>query len=174
MVKVKGVTLVELMVTIAVAAILLVIGAPSLNNLYQSIRADMAIRKIHQAVTYARGQAVTLGQNVTVCHLSEGSCTKDWQQGVTIFVDQDSDAIFDDIDMNLNHIGAFNEKDTISINNDSNGIVFQNDGKPNDARSIIYCTEHPEHVAPKKVVISNSGRVKVEEGESSDCPSSSP
>ena len=58
MVKDKGFTLLELMITIAVAAILLAIGAPSLSNLYQNIRADMAAKRIQKTMMYARGQAV--------------------------------------------------------------------------------------------------------------------
>lgn len=41
----KGFTLVELMVTIAVAAILLTIGVPSLTSLYEGTRSTNEIRK---------------------------------------------------------------------------------------------------------------------------------
>ncbi|MBM7074505.1 GspH/FimT family pseudopilin [Shewanella sp. 202IG2-18] len=169
MFKVKGFTLLELMVTIAVAAILLVIGAPSLNNLYQSVRTDMGAKKLHQTIAYARGQAVSLGQNVTVCHRKEANCTNDWSKGLTVFVDQNGNNIFDGDDMELTHTENFNEHDSISTN--QTFIQFQADGMAFGTQATaIYCPENSTSVTPKKVVVAPTGRIKMEDATSAECP----
>lgn len=65
--KLFGFTLVELMVTIAVAAILLTIGVPSLISVYEGVRVNNNIAKIHDIMVFARNQAVSYGATIKVC-----------------------------------------------------------------------------------------------------------
>ena len=64
--KMAGFTLIELMITIAVAAILLTIGIPSLVSLYESMRVNNNITKIHDIMAFARNQAISYGTTVNV------------------------------------------------------------------------------------------------------------
>ncbi len=57
--KMAGFTLIELMITITVAAILLTIGVPSLVSLYEGMRVNNNITKIHDIMVFARNQAVS-------------------------------------------------------------------------------------------------------------------
>ena len=168
MLKVKGFTLVELIITIAVAAILLAIGAPSLNNLYQTIRTDMGSRKIQQVLTYARGQAITLRQNITVCHLTENRCDNSWGDGLTVFVDMNTNNELDGNDMDLRHIDSFHSSDNIKTG--KTAVSFQADGLAfNSNTTITYCVKNYSSVSPKSVVISRSGRIKLKEEKASKC-----
>lgn len=63
----KGFTLVELMVTIAIAALLLSIGVPSFTAMYEATRSANEIQKINDLFAFARNQAVNYGSTVTVC-----------------------------------------------------------------------------------------------------------
>lgn len=85
----QGFTLVELMVTIAVAAILLVIGVPSLGSMYESSRAANNATKIHNIMVFARNHAVSYGVTVLACPFATAtSCgtTKDWSKGIRIYI----------------------------------------------------------------------------------------
>lgn len=62
-----GFTLVELMVTVAIAAILLGVGVPSFRTLIENNRIAAASNDVVTALQYARSEAVKRGVFVDVC-----------------------------------------------------------------------------------------------------------
>ena len=158
MCKVKGFTLVELMVTIAIAAILLIIAAPSLNNLYQATRAEMATKKLHQLIQFARSQAVSTEQNVTICHLENNACNDNWSDGITVFIDLNANNRLDAEDIELEHIDIINDKDEIKVNARGR-FQFNANGRVGRGGTVAYCPEDYENVPSKQIVISGPGRI---------------
>ncbi|MEO9089061.1 MAG: GspH/FimT family pseudopilin [Rhodanobacter sp.] len=72
----KGFTLVELMVTIAVVAILLAIALPSFRTAIQRNRVAAASNDLLASISYARTTAIYRHQLVSMCPSSTGSsCT---------------------------------------------------------------------------------------------------
>ncbi len=95
----KGFTLIELMVTLAVAAILLTVGVPSFRATVENNRLTTAANELVSALNLARSEAIKRGVRVTVCKSADGAtCTTsgDWEQGWIVFVDLNGDGIFDD------------------------------------------------------------------------------
>lgn len=83
-----GFTLIELMVTLAVAAVLVGIAAPSFNTMILNNRATSLGDEVAGAMSLARSEAVKRGTRVSVCASSNGtSCTGSWNQGFIVFVD---------------------------------------------------------------------------------------
>lgn len=87
----RGFTLVELLVGLAVAAILLAMAIPGYAFLANASRLATTTNDLMTAVHLARSEAVKRGMRVTVCK-SGGSATAcngaaDWQQGWIVFVD---------------------------------------------------------------------------------------
>lgn len=78
----RGVTLVELMVTLAVLAILLAVGIPSWSETIRNNRLESAAHTFLNALNYARTEAIRRGQSVTV--RKSGS---QWEEGYFAFVD---------------------------------------------------------------------------------------
>ncbi|KGK42837.1 hypothetical protein LH51_04215 [Nitrincola sp. A-D6] len=77
--KSSGVTLIELLVAIAVLAILLSLGVPSFNNLIQNSRSTALANEIVTAFNLARSEAVRRAQDITVCaSTDEASCNGVW------------------------------------------------------------------------------------------------
>ncbi|QSX32882.1 GspH/FimT family pseudopilin [Shewanella avicenniae] len=152
-----GFTLVELMVTIAVAAILLTVGVPSLKSLYDGYRGSSSISQIQQTLAFARNQAVSYGRPVWVCAAgditsSTKSCGSDWKKGIWVYFTEDSK-----IEV-IKVVDAFNSNDNVK----GGSYEFRADGMGADASksvTFIYCPNN-ESTASRSAVVSPSGMVR--------------
>ncbi|MGH8645914.1 MAG: GspH/FimT family pseudopilin [Gammaproteobacteria bacterium] len=91
----SGFTLVELMITLALAAIILSAAVPSFRDLVQNNRITAQVNEFVTALNVARSEAVKRGVSVRVCTSVNGaSCAGGggWQQGWIVFSDIDGDA----------------------------------------------------------------------------------
>ena len=86
----KGFTLVELVVTLAVASIILSIAVPSFRNMIQNNRATTYANQFIADLSLARIEAIKRGE--TVYMTSVGS---NWNDGWRIWVDADGDDNYD-------------------------------------------------------------------------------
>ncbi|MDO6610063.1 GspH/FimT family pseudopilin [Shewanella sp. 1_MG-2023] len=159
----KGFTLVELMVTVAVAAILLTVGVPSLVSLYEGQRANSNISKINSSMQFARSQAVSYGSRVSVCPFNGTSCDSDWTQGFSIFIDNGTLGSLDSTngiqDTVLRSVEGFNSDDFISSS--LSRYTFNADGLMNLSQTgnIIYCPGKKTHADSRGITIGVSGRI---------------
>lgn len=83
--RLAGFTLIELMVTVAIAAVLLVVAAPSFVNFQRNSELTSATNSFVAAVNAARGEAMKRGMNAMLVPATD----TDWSSGWTVFVDQD-------------------------------------------------------------------------------------
>ncbi|MHA3893512.1 GspH/FimT family pseudopilin [Acinetobacter sp. GXMZU3951] len=70
---VRAFTLVELMVTIAVLAILATLAAPNLSSVLNNSKVKTSTGDIFNFLQQARTEAVRLGKTVTICGSSDGT-----------------------------------------------------------------------------------------------------
>jgi len=88
--KQNGLTLVELMVTLAVALVLVLVGVPQFRSMLAGNRAAVDANKLVVAMQLARSEAVKRNLPVSVCGKNSGgnNCTLgDWTEGIVVFVD---------------------------------------------------------------------------------------
>jgi type IV fimbrial biogenesis protein FimT len=77
-----GFSLIELIIVLAVAAVLLGIAVPSFRTFNQNSRLTTQANSLVYALNLARSEAVSLDQKVQVCASSDGAtCTGTWVQG---------------------------------------------------------------------------------------------
>ena len=110
----SGFTLIELMITLVVAAILLMVGVPGFLDMYKNNRLLTAANALAASVNLARSEAITRGVRVKICKSATSpNCTGsgDWQQGWVVMVDNedvdgdgapDGNGVPDDIDSDGN------------------------------------------------------------------------
>ena len=79
-----GFTLIELMVTVAIAAILMMVAVPNLSAYRRNAELTSASNTFMASLNTARGEAMKRGMNAMVVPTSNGA---DWNAGWVVFVD---------------------------------------------------------------------------------------
>ena len=92
-----GLTLIELLVTIAILAILLSIAVPSFITLVQNSRLVGQTNDLVTSLNYARSEAIKRGVRVSVCSRSSdtacsGATVFNWDAGWLVFVNPNNSA----------------------------------------------------------------------------------
>ena len=93
----KGFTLIELMVTISVAAILLTIAVPNFRTFVLNNRITGQANDMMTALNYARSEAIKRGLPVSMCAGTAAACTglTDWSTGWIVFADPNNNGKLD-------------------------------------------------------------------------------
>ncbi|SDT92432.1 GspH/FimT family pseudopilin [Halopseudomonas salegens] len=87
----KGFTLIELVVALAVVAVLLVLALPAFGNLIDRTRMDADASELLRTLRFARQEAVRGNQTLTVAPLT----AQDWNRGWVVFVDRNHNGELD-------------------------------------------------------------------------------
>lgn len=87
--KNSGFTLVELMVTLAVLAIVVSLALPSMRSFVRQSNAATTSNNILTAFTLARSEAIRSNGNVSVCpsNTDQTACAASWNNGWIVFTD---------------------------------------------------------------------------------------
>ena len=97
----RGFTLVELMIALALVAILSTLAAPSFNLLIQRSRVNAHFQQLFSSLLLARTEATKRGVRVSLCHSAApeaatpvcGGAGSNWATGWLVFVDNTQDAL---------------------------------------------------------------------------------
>ena len=87
--KRRGFTLLELLITLAIAGIVLAIGVPALREMLWQNRLTAHTNEFLTALAFARSEAIKRGRRVTLCKSSDGAnCSDDggYEQGWIVFI----------------------------------------------------------------------------------------
>ena len=158
----RGFTLLELMLTLAIAAVVLVVGVPGMREFLWQSSLTTNINSLASSLNLARSEAVARGRTVSVCRSNNPtsatpSCTTaagSWTTGWVVFVNRDSDspAAIDAGETVLQAFGEFvlcKNNDTAylrSVEVERSGHIFQgrrqNDGSiiRRDGSTVTSCT----------------------------------
>ena len=116
--RLHGFTLTELMVALAILAVLLAIAAPSYRDFVVDSRMNGEANEFLTMLNFTRSEAVKRNGTVSMCSSANGTgCANsgNWAQGWIVFVDLDGNGGFaSDSDTILRVHGALNEQSSLA------------------------------------------------------------
>ena len=155
----SGFTLIELMLTLTVLAILIGLAAPAFHDFQQRQRIVSVTNELVAHINLARMNAVTRAEVTIVCPSSDGrNCSggNRWEQGWIVFRDADRNGQVDHTAEVL-RAGA-GMSGLILDSAGRNRIRYQPEGTAGGSNLTIKVCDrnHPEHA--RAVIVSNPGR----------------
>lgn len=170
---VRGFTLVELLVTMAIAGILLTLAAPSFTATLERWRINTAKDTFASSIQLARREAIKNGGNVLMVRRpADASCphaneTRNWGCGWDLCVDTNGDgqcspsAASDDI--LLQSVDA-PKATNVKVSSNSSKLTFSRWGHPNGLGSLgVTFSPHPageDAAATTTLCMSSGGRIR--------------
>ena len=155
-----GLTLIELLVTLAVAAVLITVGAPALKSLLEQFRAQDAVSQWQGDLVYARQVAAAYQTSVTVCPLGgTASCDGDWSTGYTAFIDVNGNGALEVADESLHQRGPIDSRDSVNPNAPQK-FRFNDEGFSEDSGTLVYCPGRPDNALSRGLSVSSTGQTR--------------
>lgn len=157
-----GVTLIELIFTLAVLAVLMSISAPALGSFVQAAQARSARGMLATSLALARMSAIARNVQVSVCpSVDQASCTGGtaWQAGWLVFVDANHDGKRDVGESLLEVVGA-QPGIAIATTAGRTSAGFRGDGSAAGINLTFTLCDRRGAGKASTFVINNGGRVR--------------
>ncbi|PHS30719.1 MAG: pilus assembly protein FimT [Methylophaga sp.] len=161
--KIQGFTLLELMITLAIAAIMVTIGIPSFMGLIRDSRMTTNANDFFTALSYARSEAAM--RNVEVIIQSKSSVDLDWKDGWDVYIDTDDSGDFDIAnDELLKTHDALPNRYTLTANSGFNTkISYQPTGLMSTSfNGRFYLCLDGDVASSREIVINSLGRARID------------
>lgn len=158
--RAPGFTLIELMVALAVAAIILTIGVPAFTSMIKNHRQSVRANEVLAAVYLARSEAIKRNHAISLCGSSAGTkCDGGWAAGWLVYDDANANGKVDVGEA----IRSFRARAGATIAASLDPILFGSDGAVASAASITICDDRgAAHARTVCIESSGSGHVSQE------------
>ncbi len=163
-----GFTLIELIVSVTVAAVLLSTGVPALTGFVLDSRRSAAVADFVAALQFSRNQALVNRKTVSLCRsanagLARPSCAAStgWEAGWIVFEDADADGVLGPAEILLRRHEALDGKLTLHGNSKvAKRITFRSAGITGNNGRLALCDRRGWGEAARIIVVSVGGRIK--------------
>jgi type IV fimbrial biogenesis protein FimT len=164
----QGFTLVELLTTIAVAAVLLGLATPSFMQMTRRNRVITYANEVISTTNLARSEAIRRGLPVIICHSSDQeTCSGTWSDGWITYVDLNSNSTQDDDEPVLRIHEGLQASYTINASAAfADQITYGADGGANDTGVFIVC--HDDDTKGSRAVLVARLRPRVAQDSDND------
>lgn len=167
--KNKGFTFIELMVTIAIAAILMAVAAPNFTSMMINQSVDRDRDALFSLLLGARTEAINRGRTVTVCSSSDMvtckvgavAITSDWSDGWIVFFDTNGNGVVEA--GNNDFILKVNEalQSEVSLGSSAGGsITFNSLGRTLTPSTFTFTHVSGDADFQRQVIVTTTGRVR--------------
>ena len=160
----SGLTLVELLITIAVAGILLSLAVPSFRTMIQNNKMASHANEMVSSINLARNEAVKRGIRVKI-KASSTDGSNEWGKGWKVWADIDDDGTVNGTEVVLREVGEFDSSMVLDNSTPATSYLFTygSDGSLGDARTLRLCDSSQTGEKGREISVSPSGRVSVSE-----------
>ena len=159
----RGFTLIELMVTVAIVAILAMVAAPSFSQAILSNKLNAYANNFMASAQLARSEAIKRNSTVRLCRSADGlSCAAsgNWKQGWIVFHDVNNNGAVDSGDTVIQAQEALSTD--YSFTGDSYSLTFQSIGAGSTSATLIVCRATPSPGSQEREIkVSATGRSSV-------------
>ena len=162
----RGFTALELIVTMAIVAILLAAGVPAFQNYSWNLRMKTAMDSLQTDLNLARRSAINLSTQTVSCPAPDAShCSgePEWQNGWIVFTDLNGDRQRQAGEPLLKRSGEVEFIRISSTQSRTHVRFYPNGSAPGSNMSILFCDDRGAQYAGK-ISISNSGRIQLQSG----------
>ncbi|WP_334130859.1 GspH/FimT family pseudopilin [Silanimonas lenta] len=133
-----GVSLVEVIVTVAILAIIAAVGIPAFNNVILTNRLAAASNELVGSLQLARSEAIRRGARVVVCASSTGSsCSGGWSNGWIVFEDRNRDGAVSAGETVIRSHSGPTGLQVLASGNIGSSIAFRSDGRARQASGAL-------------------------------------
>ncbi|WP_233081240.1 GspH/FimT family pseudopilin [Rheinheimera soli] len=158
-------SLIELLIVLAIVAILSAIGMPNLREVWQRLQADHFMRQLSQHLAYARVHAIALQKPVQICPRHGLTCSSDWnsapiqlhQKGLKNW----QDLLLRELKHPVNSHQLFYSRASLQFRSDGSLDLLE-------SGTFVYCSKEPYHWH-FRLSVSQAGRSRLWQ-ENSPCP----
>jgi type IV fimbrial biogenesis protein FimT len=159
----RGFTLVELMITVIVIAVVATVAVPNFARVIESTRLTGYSSELVSAVNTARSEAIKRGSRVGVCASNDqATCSgsDDWSTGWIVYVDDGSG----NVDEVLRVREAFDGDVSIDGQSGASGLTYRDTGAVLDAVGIEIDIPSCDGGTARTVSVNLAGRPEVAQG----------
>ncbi len=169
-----GFTIVELMLSIAVAAVILSIGVPSFQGLIERNQLTSRINQFVSSMSLARSEAIKRNQRVLICPSSDGeNCLgNQYENGWIVFVDRNSNGSRQAADEELIWVsGPLPSNMTLrgTVGCCENNIPYLASGQINAISGSIHLCKENNADKSRKIALNSLGRARFDKAGSNNC-----
>tara|TARA_Y100000033_G_scaffold50370_2_gene60731 strand:+ start:347 stop:934 length:588 start_codon:yes stop_codon:yes gene_type:complete len=156
----KGFTLLELLVVVAIIVITTTLIPPKVSTLLTDSQSKQKATELKQALVFSRNSAISMARTVVFCPVStNGTCGRDWNQQLSVFVDENGDKTLNGNEQILKVLSPSLQSEHRAYNNVR--ISFGPLGRSNvNAGSLSYCKTSSSRDRGTSLIISRMGRVR--------------
>jgi type IV fimbrial biogenesis protein FimT len=167
----RGLTLLELIISISIVAILGMVAVPSFVNLRQDSERAAAVNRFVHALYLARSESIKRGAIVSICKSADGrNCSHgaDWNGGWMVFSNDDRDDL-PDRDANEDILSVYEGWPAGHISSNRSAYSFRPYQQSVVNGTLVFCDARGSASA-RAIIISQTGRPRVAQRDSSNRP----
>ncbi|HST27478.1 MAG TPA: GspH/FimT family pseudopilin [Rudaea sp.] len=160
--SVRGITLIELIFTIAIGSILCAVSLPALGSLMRSGQSRSAHNALVAALNLARSTAVSRQSDVSICPSADGATCDNaiwWQRGWIVFADANRDGVRSEGEAII-HVGQMHDGMAIASTAGRRHVTYRGDGTSAGSNLTFTFCDRRGPASADTVVISNAGRIR--------------
>ncbi|MES9991000.1 MAG: GspH/FimT family pseudopilin [Candidatus Thiodiazotropha sp.] len=161
----RGFTLLELLITLLISAILISITIPSYRTLMARNLQASEINSFVHHFRLARSLSISKASHHVLCPSSNGencSPSTDWSHGFILYEDSNQNRVRDPNEvMHGVHQTEHEQNIDIHASQGRNLVVYQDDGRPSGYTTTLTFCDPDSQIPPKAVIVNNVGRVRI-------------